>query len=106
MNKIYTTQDYLRIELLHEEDVPTVISAKIKYINPDDEAGEWLAEYDSVGKKVYYDLPAGEPLGVAGKWTVWSFITLEGGNVLPGTPAYFTVYEEGETTSCSTSNCY
>jgi hypothetical protein len=41
MNKIYSTQDYLRINLYYEEDIEDSIgSVKIKYITPDGTTGE------------------------------------------------------------------
>lgn len=106
MNKVYTTQDYLRIELLYNEDIPDSVStAKIKYIDPNDVEGEWNAVHDYSNQVVYYDLPSGEPLTIPGTWTVWSFLTFSDGRVLPGSPASFTVVEEGKK-GCNNNNCY
>ena len=41
MEKIYTTQDYLRIELYFEEGIENnILSSKIKYIDPNGTIGE------------------------------------------------------------------
>ncbi len=107
MNKIYSTQDYLRINLYYEEDIEDSIgSVKIKYITPDGTTGEWEAVHDSVNKLIYYDLPQGEPLGIPGKWVIWSYATMDDGRVIPGTPCNFIVYAEGgESSTCNVTNC-
>ena len=109
MQQIYTTQDYLRIELYFEEDIAeSIASAKIKYVDPDGTAGSWNASVDTINKKIYYDLPPGSPLGVAGTWTVWSYLTMTDGRFLPGTKSQFKVSEEipSTTSNCFTGNCY
>lgn len=108
MSKVYSTQDYLRIELVYEEELPdTVASVKIKYIDPNSTEGEWEAEHDALNQIIYYDVPAGEPLEVSGKWTVWSFVTMDDGRVLPGSPCTISIYEEGlgSSSSCHAGNC-
>jgi hypothetical protein len=42
MEKIYSTQDYLLIELQYEEELPNTLidSVKIKYVDPNGKAGE------------------------------------------------------------------
>jgi hypothetical protein len=50
-------------------------------------------------------VPAGHPLGVTGKWTVWSFVTMTDGRELPGSPCSINIYAEGGD-GCITGNCY
>lgn len=108
MEKIYTTQDYLRIELYFEEGIENnILSSKIKYIDPNGTIGEWNASLDAENKKIYYDLPKGSPLGIAGKWTVWSVVTMLDGRIMPGSKSYFTVVDdENINNNCYTGNCY
>ncbi len=94
MARIYQTQDYLRIELSYTVDV-AIDTAVIKYIDPDETEGEWVATVDELNKLIYYDLPSGLPLGIAGRWTVWSVATADDGRIIPGDTFKFMVYTEG-----------
>lgn len=94
MSKVYKTQDYLKIELSYTSEI-TSSDVVIKYIDPNGETGEWPAINNTVDKYIYYNIPAGEPLGISGKWTVWSVVTMEDTRILPGEVFRFTIYEEG-----------
>lgn len=96
MGKVYDIQDYLRISATYTTDIKgNINSVKLKYIDPEGVEGEWDANHDTVSKTIYYDLPQGTPLGKAGTWTVWSFLTFEDGRVIPGNPFKFRILEEG-----------
>ena len=71
MSKYFETQTYLRIKLSYTADVASNISSvKIKYRSPSG-TGEWTGTHVPAEKYVYYDLPAGSPLAVAGRWRFW-----------------------------------
>lgn len=96
MSKVYTTQDYLKIELTYQEDVASnIASAVIKYIDPEGATGTWTAVHTPSTKTISYNLPVGNPLDVAGKWTVWSYATMTDGRKLPGETFKFRIDEEG-----------
>lgn len=96
MGDVFNTQTYLRIELSYTADVASDIdSVKIKYTNPNDTSGEWNATHDTVNKKVYYDLEAGSPLAVYGRWHFWIYATMTDGRVLIGEVANTLIEEEG-----------
>lgn len=94
MARIYQTQEYLRIELSYTADI-TIVSAVIKYVDPNGDEGEWTAIVDEPNKVIYYDLPVGSPLGVVGRWTVWNVATADDGRTIPGDTFKFMVYAEG-----------
>jgi len=96
MSRVYETQDYLRIELTYTADVGgSIASAVIKYRDPDGLEGQWIATNNEADKYIYYELPAGSPLGVVGTWEVWSVATMDDTRVLPGSIFRFKVFEEG-----------
>lgn len=96
MGKIYDIQTYLRISAYYESIITgDILEAKIKYIDPDDNEGEWDAVHDPQSKKFYYDVPAGLPLGKDGMWRAWTYVLFVDGRVLIGEMFKFRVYEEG-----------
>jgi hypothetical protein len=95
MSRLYTTQDYFKIELGYDEPLEdTVATAKIKYQKPDGVIGEWDAVHDAEEQTVTYTSPVGEPLTLEGKWNVWSYLTITTGHTLVGHKFKFTVKSE------------
>ena len=96
MSKVFKTQDYLKIELSYQEDISASISsAVIKYIKPDGTTGSWNAIHSPSTKTISYATPLGSPLNQAGKWSVWSYATMNDGRHIPGEVFKFTIFEEG-----------
>jgi len=95
MSRLYTTQDFFSIELSYDDPiVGTIDNVKIKYKAPDTTTGAWDAVHDSQNQIIKYQSTPGNPLGIAGRWTVWSFVTFTDGSVLPGSKFKFLVKPE------------
>jgi len=96
MGKAFDTQTYLRISLSYTADVASSISSvKIKYKAPDGTTDEWVAQHDSVNKKVYYDLLAGSPLAQTGRWSFWIYAVMNDTRILIGEVATVYINAEG-----------
>jgi len=94
MSKIYANQPF-KIELTYDELPATAVSQKICCTKPSGEFKSFVASIDLVNKKIYYYSTAGETLGAVGVWRIWAQITDADGNLFPGEPNTFAIYNEG-----------
>lgn len=92
--KIFNTQDNLTIELIYDSLPGDVASAKIKYTNQNG-SGYFNATLDEVNQRIYYQLPAGSPLLVSGKWVFWAYLVLANGKVHPSSSETVYILTEG-----------
>ena len=96
MGKIFDTQTYLRIRLSYTADVASDIdTVKIKYRDGDGTEGEWDAVHESAEKRVYYDLVAGSPLAIDGRWHFWIYAVMNDTRILIGEVVDELIHEEG-----------
>lgn len=95
MNKVYTTQDFLRIESYYIVSPGTITNAYIKYRTPLGVVGQYTATHDEANKMFYYNLPADTYLSPAGTWTFWNYAEMSDGRFIPGSEWTWRVYNEG-----------
>lgn len=95
--KIYVAQTALILELDTKIDLTDAITAKMKYIKPDNTTGEWTAVIETplTDGIISYTIAGPTTLDQEGIWKRWAYITFTGGTVAPGDPISFTVYSEG-----------
>ena len=85
MGKIYSDQDYLKIELSYTDTIEDEISGiAIEYKKPDGTEGQWDAVHDEEAKTIYKIFDEGEYLDVTGNWRFRPVITFTDGRVMPG----------------------
>lgn len=96
MGKVFEIQTYLRISASYTGALSgTIASSKIKYVDPDDVEGEWVASHDPASRTFYYDTPAGSPLTKTGFWRAWTYVTFDDGRILVGEMFRFRISREG-----------
>jgi hypothetical protein len=95
VNKVYCGQSALRITLKTFTDLEGIISAVIKYRNPDGVCGEFSAGVGDTPKGViFHECIEGE-LDMAGWWVFWAFITFADGRTAAGEAAKVFIWNEG-----------
>jgi hypothetical protein len=95
MARIFKGQSALRLTLKTFTDLEGILSAVIKYLNPDGSIGEFAAGVADMGKGViFHECIEGE-LNVSGWWSFWAFITFADGRTAAGEAAKVYIWQEG-----------
>ena len=96
MGKIFKGQSALRITLKTFTDLEDVLSAVVKYRNPDGKTGEFPAAVGDTAKGViFYEVIEGD-IDVSGWWSFWAFVTFADGRTAAGEVAKVYIWTEGK----------
>ena len=94
MGKIYKNQYNLKLTLETGVTLTGASATKIKYLKPDETAGEFAASISGT-QDLEYDFTVSTELDQSGDWTFWAYVTFSDGKIAPGEPVTIRVYAEG-----------
>ncbi len=96
MKKIFVSQTKLTIEINVGADISDVASAKIKYIKPNNERGEFPATVVNANiGLIKYDVQSTNDLDIPGPWKLWPHLTYVDGKTIEGPSNTLTVHPSG-----------
>jgi hypothetical protein len=95
MGKVFVGQTALRIILKTFTNLEGIISAVIKFRNPNGKTGEFEAAVSDPAKGVIFHECIEGDIDLSGWWTFWAFITFADGRSAAGEAAKVYIWKPG-----------
>jgi len=98
MAYFHVGDDWGTIRCVCTADLTDVVSAIIKYFDPDNKLGQWIASVKNPATDGHIDyvIQNSTDLYKAGNWRIWPVVTDSGGKETAGDRAIMMVYEQGQ----------